>query len=99
LQGLESAFVNKRLQTHYIPNLNEWLVSLWVVSLGLLTFLLGTRWLPVVTANRGGWNMPKNKPEHDGIKLFETPWSADNFSNVQPCWVDRWRHPVSWRGW
>jgi len=54
LQGLESAFVNKRLQTHYIPNLNEWLVSLWVISLGLLTFLLGTRWLPVVTANRGG---------------------------------------------
>jgi dimethyl sulfoxide reductase membrane subunit len=54
LQGLESAFVNKRLQTHYIPNLNEWLVSLWVISLGLLTFLLGTRWLPVATADRGG---------------------------------------------
>jgi protein NrfD len=54
LQGLGNTFVNKRLQTNYIPNLNEWLVSLWVVSLGLLTFLLGTRWLPVVTANKGG---------------------------------------------
>lgn len=54
LLGMENAFVNKRLQAHYIPNLNEWLVSLWVVSLGLLTFLLGTRWLPVVTSNRGG---------------------------------------------
>jgi molybdopterin-containing oxidoreductase family membrane subunit len=54
LQGMENAFVNKRLQANYIPNLNEWLVSLWVVSLGLLTFLLGTRWLPVVTSDKGG---------------------------------------------
>ncbi len=53
LEGLEAAFQHPRLRTNYFPNLTEWLVSLWVVSLGLLTFLLGTRWLPVIAAGRG----------------------------------------------
>ena len=53
LEGLEQTFFHARLRTQYVPNLNEWLVSLWVVSFGLLAFLLGTRWLPVVPSNRG----------------------------------------------
>jgi molybdopterin-containing oxidoreductase family membrane subunit len=55
LEGLEYTFYHDRLRTHYTPNLNEWLVSLWVVSLGLVTFLLGTRWLPVISSQRGGF--------------------------------------------
>ncbi len=55
LEGLEHTFYHARLRTHYTPNLNEWLVSLWVVSLGLLAFLLGSRWLPVISSDhRGG---------------------------------------------
>ncbi len=54
LEGLEHAFVHARLQTQYTPNLNEWLVSLWIVSLGLVAFLLGARWLPVISSERGG---------------------------------------------
>jgi Ni/Fe-hydrogenase subunit HybB-like protein len=54
LEGLEATFFHWRLRTdQYFPNLNEWLVSLWVISLGLLAFLLGTRWLPVITAGKG----------------------------------------------
>lgn len=53
LEGLQNTFFHQRLRPEYTPNLNEWLVSVWVVSLGLLTFLLGTRWLPVVQAGRG----------------------------------------------
>jgi molybdopterin-containing oxidoreductase family membrane subunit len=53
LEGLDASFYHERLRTHYVPNLTEWLVSLWVISLGLLTFLLGTRWLPVIQAGRG----------------------------------------------
>jgi Ni/Fe-hydrogenase subunit HybB-like protein len=53
LQGLDQAFYNHRLSTSYAPNLTEWLVSLWVISLGLLAFLLGTRWLPVTSAGKG----------------------------------------------
>jgi molybdopterin-containing oxidoreductase family membrane subunit len=53
LQGLDHAFYSSRLSTSYAPNLTEWLVSLWVISLGLLAFLLGTRWLPVTTAGKG----------------------------------------------
>jgi molybdopterin-containing oxidoreductase family membrane subunit len=37
----------------YFPNLHEWLVSLWVFSLGLLAFLLGSRWLPLIAAGKG----------------------------------------------
>jgi Ni/Fe-hydrogenase subunit HybB-like protein len=53
LEGLQHAFINKRLSMNYVPNLNEWLVSIWVMSLGLLAFLLGTRWLPVISAGKG----------------------------------------------
>jgi Ni/Fe-hydrogenase subunit HybB-like protein len=53
LEGLESVFLDPRLSTTYSPNLNEWLVSLWVISAGLLIFLLGTRYLPIVN-NHGG---------------------------------------------
>jgi molybdopterin-containing oxidoreductase family membrane subunit len=50
LEGLQNTFFHQRLRPEYVPNLNEWLVAVWVISLGLLTFLLGTRWLPVVQA-------------------------------------------------
>jgi molybdopterin-containing oxidoreductase family membrane subunit len=54
LEGLESGFLDARLSTSYAPNLNEWLVSIWVISAGLIVFLLGTRYLPIVNANSGG---------------------------------------------
>jgi Ni/Fe-hydrogenase subunit HybB-like protein len=54
LEGLESAFVHARLSTEYTPNLNEWLVSIWIISAGLLLFLLGTRYLPIVNFKIGG---------------------------------------------
>jgi molybdopterin-containing oxidoreductase family membrane subunit len=53
LEGLQNTFFHRRLRPEYVPNLNEWLVSVWVISLGLLTFLLGARWLPLVQAGRG----------------------------------------------
>lgn len=54
MEGLEAVFKHPRLSTEYAPNLNEWLVSIWIMSLGLLVFLLGTRYLPIVNANSGG---------------------------------------------
>ena len=54
LEGLENTFYHWRLRTvEYFPNLTEWLVSLWVFSLGLLAFLLGSRWLPLIAAGKG----------------------------------------------
>jgi molybdopterin-containing oxidoreductase family membrane subunit len=53
LEGLQNAFFHRRLRTDYVPNINEWLVSIWVLSLGLLTFFLGMRWLPVEAAGKG----------------------------------------------
>jgi molybdopterin-containing oxidoreductase family membrane subunit len=53
LEGLDTSYFHARLRTAYVPNLTEWLVAVWVISLGLLTFLLGTRWLPVIQAGRG----------------------------------------------
>lgn len=53
LEGLETAFYHHRLRTtEYFPNLTEWLVTLWVFSLGVLAFLLGSRWLPVIAAGK-----------------------------------------------
>jgi len=53
LEGLEATFYHPRLRTEYVPNLNEWLVSIWVFSSGLLIMLVGTRFLPIVTENGG----------------------------------------------
>jgi protein NrfD len=53
LEGLQNAFHDHRLLTNYVPSLNEWLVAIWVISLGLLTFFLGMRWLPVEAAGKG----------------------------------------------
>jgi len=47
LDGLEYTFFHRRLRTHYIPSLVEWLVSLWIISFGLIAFLAGSRWLPI----------------------------------------------------
>lgn len=54
LPGLDAAFVHPRLSPDYAPNLMEWLVSIWVVSSGLLMFLLGVRFLPVTSDTLGG---------------------------------------------
>lgn len=54
LDGLDAAFVHPRLSSNYVPNLNEWLVSLWVISFGVLAFLLGSKYLPVTPGQSGG---------------------------------------------
>jgi len=54
LEGLQHAFHHPRLQTSYTPSMSEWLVSLWIISLGILAFIAGTRWLPVVSQREGG---------------------------------------------
>jgi Ni/Fe-hydrogenase subunit HybB-like protein len=54
LEGLGETFFHPRLRTEYVPNLNEWLVSVWVVSTGLIFFLLGTRFLPILNRLQGG---------------------------------------------
>ncbi len=54
LEGLESTFFHRRLRTDYAPSLVEWLVSVWIISLGVLAFLAGTRWLPILSSNRRG---------------------------------------------
>jgi Ni/Fe-hydrogenase subunit HybB-like protein len=59
LDGLEYSFFHQRLRTNYIPSLMEWLVSLWVVSFGLIAFLAGSRWLPIhSSAAEGGKQGP-----------------------------------------
>jgi Ni/Fe-hydrogenase subunit HybB-like protein len=47
LDGLEFTFFHPRLRTNYAPSFMEWLVSLWIISFGLIAFLAGSRWLPI----------------------------------------------------
>lgn len=54
LEGLEHTFFSQRLRTQYSPSLNEWLVSIWVISFGILAFISGMRWLPVLSSEKGG---------------------------------------------
>lgn len=56
LEGLEQTFFHPRLRTHYTPTANEWLVSVWIISLGVLVFISGIRWLPILSSEKGGAN-------------------------------------------
>lgn len=59
LEGLEYTFFHRRLRTDYIPSLMEWLVSLWIISFGLIAFLAGARWLPIHSSGiEGGKRSP-----------------------------------------
>ncbi len=49
LQGLANAFTGPGLTFDYLPTLTEWLMQVWIVSAGLLAFLVGYRILPIVT--------------------------------------------------
>ncbi|MCL4489620.1 MAG: hypothetical protein M1570_16055, partial [Chloroflexi bacterium] len=49
LQGLQNAFTGPGLTFDYLPTLTEWLTQVWIVSTGLLAFLIGYRVLPIVT--------------------------------------------------
>ncbi len=53
LEGLELTYFHTRLRTDYVPNLNEWMVSIFIISSGLVLFLLGTRFLPIAQ-DQGG---------------------------------------------
>jgi molybdopterin-containing oxidoreductase family membrane subunit len=45
LEGLQTAFRDQRLRFDYIPSLHEWLVVLFIVSLGIALFYLSCKWL------------------------------------------------------
>jgi len=49
LQGLQEAYTGPGLDLNYLPTLTEWLMQIWIVSTGLLAFLIGYRVLPIVT--------------------------------------------------
>ncbi|NCP87770.1 MAG: hypothetical protein CO094_14120 [Anaerolineae bacterium CG_4_9_14_3_um_filter_57_17] len=59
LEGLSNAFTGPGLTFNYFPTLTEWLLQIWVVSVGLFAFLIGYRVLPVVSA-QGKTNIPAN---------------------------------------
>ncbi len=45
LEGLQTAFQDHRLRFDYVPSLHEWLVVLFIVSLGTALFYLSCKWL------------------------------------------------------
>jgi Ni/Fe-hydrogenase subunit HybB-like protein len=54
LEGLDTTFFHRRLRTDYTPSLIEWLVSIWIISFGILVYVAGMRWLPLLSSNEGG---------------------------------------------
>lgn len=45
LKGLQTAFRDQRLRFDYVPSIHEWLVVLFIISLGTLFFYLSCKWL------------------------------------------------------
>ncbi|HLG42249.1 MAG TPA: NrfD/PsrC family molybdoenzyme membrane anchor subunit [Planctomycetota bacterium] len=52
--ALPAAYQHERFATGYFPSLNEWLVSMGVVALGVWGFAAGLRWLPIRGAAAAG---------------------------------------------
>lgn len=47
LEGMDVAFVHRRLSFEYFPSVMEWLVMLFVVSAGVAMFYVGSKLLPL----------------------------------------------------
>jgi len=47
IRGLTTAVASVRVQASYFPSLMEWLVTAWIIGLGLLLFGVGEKLLPV----------------------------------------------------
>ena len=77
IQGLSRAFASARMTTHYVPSLNEWLVTLGVVGFGLLLFGFGEYLLP---AEAGA--SPPASVSHDGHR-GGVPLSPEEISHVR----------------
>ncbi|MSP12971.1 MAG: hypothetical protein EXR62_08435 [Chloroflexi bacterium] len=48
LRGLQEAFTGPGLTFSYFPTATEWLMQVWIISAGLLAFLIGYHLLPIV---------------------------------------------------
>jgi len=46
-EGLKTAYVDARLKFEYFPSVMEWLFELWVMSVGMILFLAGQKFLPL----------------------------------------------------
>ncbi len=51
LEGLQNAFVDRRLMFSYVPSLFEWQLTFFIVALGMAIFFVGFRLLPLVARN------------------------------------------------
>lgn len=54
IEGLTNAFHHARLAYAYSPSLGEWLITLFVSSLCLVTLLIGPRLFPTLFSKQGG---------------------------------------------
>src|SRR3990172_532332 len=54
LEGLETAYVDSRLNFSYFPSLMEWLVVVFVGAVIVGAFYLGYRLLPLISERKGG---------------------------------------------
>ncbi|MFQ5895086.1 MAG: NrfD/PsrC family molybdoenzyme membrane anchor subunit [Nitrospinota bacterium] len=53
-QALERAYIDSRLHFQYFPSAAEWLLTAFVMGLGGILFLLGSRYLPLLHVEKGG---------------------------------------------
>lgn len=54
IEGLANAFHHARLVYSYAPSFGEWLITLFVSSLCLVTLLIGPRFFPTLFSKQGG---------------------------------------------
>jgi protein NrfD len=77
IEGLSRAFASPRMTTYYVPSVNEWLVTLGIVGLGLLLFGIGEYFLPEEADGRPA--MPTSGDGH----AREVPLGAEEASHVR----------------
>jgi len=51
LEQLETAFTGSRLTFSYFPSLSEWALTAGITAFATAVFLIGYRWLPIVTSS------------------------------------------------
>lgn len=54
LPGLDQAYIHPRLALTYLPAVGEWLIGVFLVSLGVIGFIIGPKLVPFLFAPEGG---------------------------------------------
>jgi molybdopterin-containing oxidoreductase family membrane subunit len=68
-ENLAAAFTGPGLSFDYFPTLTEWLLQIWIISVGVLAFLIGYHLLPIAPPAKPMETVAPSLPTQDAPRV------------------------------